>query len=36
MAAIPPQNLDTPNYVDWQGIGATMLVTLRAWVTGAS
>ena len=34
MAAIPPQNLDAPNYVDWQGINATMLVTMRAWVTG--
>jgi TolB protein len=34
MAAIPPQNLDAPNYVDWQGINTTMLVTLRAWVTG--
>ena len=34
MAAIPPQNLDAPNYVDWQGINTTMLVTMRAWVTG--
>lgn len=34
IAAIPPLNPDAPNFVDWQGIGATMLVTLRAWVTG--
>jgi TolB protein len=34
MAAIPPLNPDAPNFVDWQGIQATMLVSLRAWVTG--
>jgi len=34
IAAIPPLNPDAPNFVDWQGIGATMLVTMRAWVTG--
>jgi TolB protein len=34
IAAIPPLNPDAPNFVDWQGIGATMLVSLRAWVTG--
>jgi TolB protein len=33
IAAIPPLNPDAPNFVDWQGIGATMLVTMRAWVT---
>jgi TolB protein len=34
IAAIPPLNPDAPNFVDWQGIGATMLVTMKAWVTG--
>ena len=33
IAAIPPLNPDAPNFVDWQGIGATMLVTMRASVT---
>jgi TolB protein len=33
IAAIPPLNPDAPNFDDWQGIGATMLVSLRAWVT---
>jgi TolB protein len=34
IAAIPPLNPDAPNFVDWQGIGATMLVTMKASVTG--
>jgi TolB protein len=34
IAAIPPINPDAPNFVDWQGIGTTMLVTMKAWVTG--
>ena len=34
IAAIPALNPDAPNFVDWQGIGATMLVTMKAWVTG--
>jgi TolB protein len=34
IAASPPLNPDAPNFVDWQGIGATMLVTMKAWVTG--
>jgi TolB protein len=34
MAVIPPLNPEKPNFVDWQGIGATMLVGMRAWVTG--
>jgi TolB protein len=33
IAAIPPINPDAPNFVDWQGIGTTMLVTMKAWVT---
>src|SRR5262249_15840428 len=32
--ASPPQNPDAPNFVDWQGIGANVVVTTRAEVTG--
>ena len=34
MSAIPAQDPDAPNFVDWQGIQATFLVTTRAQVTG--
>ena len=31
--AIPPLNPESPNYTDWQGIGANVLVVTRAQVT---
>jgi TolB protein len=34
IGAIPPQNPDAPNFADWQGIGASLLVTTRGEVTG--
>jgi TolB protein len=34
LAAIPPLNPEVPNYTDWQGIGANVLVVTRAQVTG--
>jgi TolB protein len=34
LGAIPPLNPDSPNYTDWQGIGANVLVVTRAQVTG--
>jgi TolB protein len=34
LRAIPPLNPDAPNFTDWQGIGATVLVVTRAEVTG--
>ena len=34
LAAIPPLDPDSPNYIDWQGIGANVLVVTRAQVTG--
>ncbi len=32
ITALPPQNPDTPNFLDWKGIGATTLVLTRAEV----
>jgi TolB protein len=32
ISAIPPQNPDAPNFEDWKGIGATVLVVTRAQV----
>jgi TolB protein len=34
LSAIPPQNPDAPNFEDWKGIGARILVVSRAQVTG--
>jgi TolB protein len=34
MAAIPAFNPDAPNFTDWKGIGANVLVLTRAQVTG--
>ena len=34
LSAIPPLNPEAPNYTDWQGIGANVLVVTRAQVTG--
>ncbi len=34
LAAVPAQNLDAPNFVDWKGIGAKVLVVTRAEVAG--
>jgi TolB protein len=34
LTAIPPQNPDAPNFEDWKGIGARILVVSRAQVTG--
>lgn len=34
LAAIPPVNPDGPNFVEVQGLNATMLVTMKASVTG--
>jgi TolB protein len=34
LTAIPPLNPESPNYTDWQGIGANVLVVMRAQVTG--
>jgi TolB protein len=34
MTAIPPMNPDAPNLKDWESIGASILVVLRAEVTG--
>jgi TolB protein len=34
LGAVPPLNPDSPNYTDWQGIGANVLVVTRAQVTG--
>jgi TolB protein len=34
MSAIPAQDPDAPNFVDWEGIQATFLVTTRVQVTG--
>ena len=34
LTAIPALDPDNPNYVDWQGIGANVLVITRAQVTG--
>ena len=34
LSAIPPQNPDAPNFEDWKGIGAKILVVTRADVTG--
>ncbi len=34
MKAIPPLNPDAPNFADWQGIGATVLLVTRAEVSG--
>jgi TolB protein len=34
LGAIPPQNPDAPNFEDWKGIGAKILVITRAEVTG--
>jgi TolB protein len=33
LSAIPPLNPDSPNWTDWQGIGANVLVVTRAEVT---
>ena len=33
LSAIPPQNPDAPNFEDWKGIGAKILVMTRADVT---
>jgi TolB protein len=33
LSAIPPQNPDAPNFEDWKGIGAKILVVTRADVT---
>jgi len=34
MAAIPAFNPDAPNFTDWKGVGANVLVLTRAQVTG--
>lgn len=34
MAAIPPLIHEAPNFVDWQGVGASILVATRAQVVG--
>jgi TolB protein len=34
MSAIPPMDPDAPNFTDWKGIGASVLVITRAQVTG--
>ncbi|HEY7512550.1 MAG TPA: Tol-Pal system beta propeller repeat protein TolB [Vicinamibacteria bacterium] len=34
LSAIPPLDPESPNYADWQGIGANVLVVTRAQVTG--
>jgi TolB protein len=34
LGAIPPLNPEVPNFADWQGIGANVLVVTRAQVTG--
>ncbi|HVR71903.1 MAG TPA: hypothetical protein VMT87_13760 [Vicinamibacteria bacterium] len=34
LTAIPSLNPEAPNYTDWQGIGANVLVVTRAQVTG--
>jgi TolB protein len=34
LGAIPPLNPESPNYTDWQGIGANVLVVTRAQVNG--
>ena len=34
MSAIPPMDPEAPNFTDWKGIGATVLVVSRAQVTG--
>jgi TolB protein len=34
LSAIPPLDPENPNYTDWQGIGANVLVIMRAQVTG--
>jgi len=34
MNAIPPMDPEAPNFTDWKGIGATVLVVTRAQVTG--
>jgi len=36
MAAIPAFNPDSPNFTDWKGVGANVLVLTRAQVTGGS
>jgi TolB protein len=33
--SLPPQNPDSPNFLDWQGINAKILVMTRAEVSGA-
>jgi len=35
LSAIPPQNPDAPNFDDWKGIGASILVVTRAEVAGS-
>ncbi|PYQ17865.1 MAG: hypothetical protein DMF81_26640, partial [Acidobacteria bacterium] len=34
MSAIPPMDPENPNFADWKGIGASVLVITRAQVTG--
>ena len=34
MSAIPAFNPDAPNFTDWKGVGANVLVLMRAQVTG--
>ena len=34
MSAIPPMDPEAPNFTDWKGIGASVLVITRAQVTG--
>jgi TolB protein len=34
MSAIPAQDPDAPNFVDWEGIQTTVLITTKAQVTG--
>jgi TolB protein len=34
MATLPPQSVDSPDFVAWKGVGATVLVATRAEVTG--
>jgi len=34
LAAVPPLDPDAPNFEDWQGVGARMLVVTRAGIAG--